>query len=796
MGPQDDVVYEFGPFQLDVEDKLLRREGTIVPLEPNQFQVLTALVGVAGRLVTRDDLIRTVWKGTHVDEGSLTVTISTLRRKLGDSPSQHKYIETVPKSGYRFVAAVTRLTPPAAVPGTESPGPVQSLPAAGVLRRNLTPRVVGVASVMALGALLAGWYSSRSGFRDPAPAAALLYPFGGIQNDPSFSPEGDQIVFAWRPPRSDNSDIYVLRIGDLEATRLTTHPAIDEAPAWSPDGRRIAFIRRGGPRGEIVLISPVGGPEQKVGETAGSSLSWSADSTSFAIADRLDGQDGYSIFMMAASGGPKRQMTFPIGEKTYGDSSPVISPDGRTLAFVRHSTYDVADLFVQPLSGAPARQVTFDKRQIRGVAWSPDGQELVFSSNRSGRHQIWRVLVNGNHRQPLPVPGTSDGRSPTVSGDRRGQGARLVYQAFAEDFNVRVLARGADHASSGSTSTVFAASLRDEQSPRLSPDGGRLAFVSDRSGWFEVWVCAFPDASACRQLTAFRQGYVGSPSWSPDSERIAFDARVDGNADLYVVRADGGQPVRLTQEPSVESRTSWSADGRSIYFRSDRTGTHQIWKMPAAGGPAMQVTKNGGFDALESPDGRSLYYVQGRHTWGLWRVPVTGGDEARVPRLGSVTASSWTVVDTGILWIDLRVANPPAAIRAYTFATSEVSNVAELNTYVLPSSIGLSAAADGKAIVWSQMDRSAHGPLKGLDFPRHPPPFAPRQLSLLESSELEHSAGMLVSGERPQARTEPDKSLERTIRWCQHRGAAHFLHRTKSLHPPPPRHSLPSVSLR
>ena len=535
----------------------------------------------------------------------------------------------------------------------------------------------------------------------------LLHPFGGTQDDASFSPDGGQVAFTWRPPQSDNFDVYVLTIGDLKPTRLTNHPALDKSPAWSPDGRQIAFIRREGSKGEVLLVSPAGGPEQKVVETAGTSVVWSADSKSLAFIDRAAGEDRQSIFVAPAAGGAKRQVTFPAGEKTYGDSSPAIAADGRTLAFVRHLTYDVADIFVQPLDGAKARQVTFDKRQIRGVAWTPAGHELIFSSNRSGRHQLWRVEATGT-AQPQLVAGTMDGRSPALSRARGGWGSRLVYQALTEDYNIHLLRRGPGGASNTSTASVVAASVRDEQNPRVSPDGRRLSFVSDRSGSFEVWVCAYPEGSDCEQLTSFRQGYVGSPTWSPDSLRIAFDARVDGNADIYLVRADGGQPVRVTRNPSVEARATWSRDGRWIYFRSDRTGTHQIWKMPVAGGTSSQVTRNGGYEAFEAPDGRSLYYLQERYRRSLWTVPVEGGPEIKLSGFGSLMASGWAIIDNGILWIDVTVSNPPATIRFRDFATGEVSKIAEVANYVSPTAMGLSAVRDGTAIVWSQLDRSAH----------------------------------------------------------------------------------------
>ena len=169
-------------------------------------------------------------------------------------------------------------------------------------------------------------------------------------------------------------------------------------------------------------------------ETRGTLVAWSADSRTLAFIDR-EAEEVHSIFLVPASGGPKRQVRFPAAEKTYGDSSPAISPDGRTLAFVRYLTYDVADVFVQPVDGGTARRLTFDKRQIRGLAWTSNGQELIFSSNRNGRHQLWRVKVNGT-AQPTVVEGISEASSPAISSTRPGSDSRLVYQALTGRDNI------------------------------------------------------------------------------------------------------------------------------------------------------------------------------------------------------------------------------------------------------------------------------------------------------------------------------------------------------------------------
>jgi Tol biopolymer transport system component len=286
---------------------------------------------------------------------------------------------------------------------------------------------------------------------------------------------------------------------------------------------------------------------------------------------------------------------------------PAFSPVGKTLAFVRNLTHDVSDIYLLEVERGRLRQLTFDSRRIRGLAWTPDGKELVFSSNRSGGHKLWRIAAPSGG-QPAALEGVGeDAMDPVISGSRGGS-VRMAYEYVQEDFNIRVVKLGTDT----DGYIPAGASTRAELSPEKSPDGNWLAFTSDRYGFFDIWVCEVDRSSNCRKITAFNSGYVGSPSWSPDSRRIAFDARVNGNADIYVTAVDGGEPVRVTRENSVEVVPNWSADGRWIYFRSDRTRRHEIWKVPAEGGDAIQVTRGGGFEAMESPDGKVLYYVSRR----------------------------------------------------------------------------------------------------------------------------------------------------------------------------------------
>src|SRR5262249_37426670 len=157
--------------------------------------------------------------------------------------------------------------------------------------------------------------------------------------------------------------------------------------------------------------------------------------------------------------------------------------------------------------------------------------------------------------------------------------------------------------------------------------------------------------------------FSGTPRWSPDGERIAFDSDVGGKWAIFVVSSNGGKPKRMTSVAANDDAPSWSRDGKWIYFVSDRNGADQVWKMPAEGGESVQVTKKGGTEAAESSDGKTLYYAKGRFDTGLWKVPVGGGEETQV--LGSlVYTGNFAVVDSGIYFSPTQ-----HSIELFSFAT-------------------------------------------------------------------------------------------------------------------------------
>jgi Tol biopolymer transport system component len=680
-------------------------------------------------VVKKEDLIKAVWPDTFVEESSLTQNISLLRKTLGETPGGQSYIETIPKRGYRFVAQVTEECD--AAPGGSGED-LERRPGSETRRWRLwtgallAVLVAGATVYLRFGRPLAGPpapllktvpLTSFPGFAGP-PAFSEI----GVAGPPAFSPAGDQVAFSLEGAKRGSSHIFVKLLDIERPLQLTTGSTCDFSPAWSPDGRFIAFLRvlLAG-KAAVILVPALGGPERKLTEThwTGSELfppflTWSPDSKHLVVVDKRAPEAPTGLFLLSIESGEKHSLIPPPAD-SIGDSSPAFSPDGRTLAFTRSVSYPVSDVYLLALSddlrpnGEPKR-LTFDNRRCSGFTWTPDGREIVFSSNRLGGDcRLWRISLSGSARPQLVASVGGHAHFPAISRQGPTGGPRLAYRQDHRDRNIwRVAVPGRDGKVIPPVKLI--ASTRDDISAQYSPDGKKIAFTSDRSGSYEIWVCE-SDGSNPVPLTSFGGRPTDLPSWSPDGRRIAFHARPEGQAKIYVINAEGGKAQRLTDEQGDHVAPSWSHDGNWIYFGSNRSGIHQVWKIPAEGGTPVQVTKQGGITAFESADGRFLYYTKLRGVTSLWRVPVGGGPESQV--LESLAYLNFAVRPEGIYFIPELAAVPGSghgreasaaspSIQLFRFASRTVRTIAPLEERRVST---LAVSPDGRWILYSRSDQ-------------------------------------------------------------------------------------------
>jgi len=387
-----------------------------------------------------------------------------------------------------------------------------------------------------------------------------------------------------------------------------------------------------------------------------------------------------------------------------GDSYPAFSPDGKTLAFIRSSSLATTDIYLMPLAGGKPLRLTSDNTSILGLSWTGDSREIVFASRRgSSIYNLWRLPITGGAPVRLPEVGQR-AISPTIS----RQGNRLAYTQTVDDSNIWRIEL--DATGRGRAVVPLISSTLSDDGPDYSPDGSKIVFASNRTGDFGIWLCD-KDGMNPVQLVNRGPSLTGTPHWSPDGRWIAYDSRSsepgrEGYADIYVVSAAGGPPRRLTAEAAENVAPSWARDGRWIYFGSTRSGSMQMWKVPTEGGPAVQMTRHGGFEGVESTDGKFLYYAQGRSIPGIWRIPVAGGEETMALDCDQAGFwRLWTVVEKGIYFATASTPSQPL-IEFLSFATGKVTPVATLARPLPRSDPGLSVSPDGRWLLFTQMDQS------------------------------------------------------------------------------------------
>ena len=615
---------------------------------------------------------------------------------------------TMPKGGY---AVAFEDLKPERETGPKSE--LTPLPESAEPEPKLRP-LIGWRSTLVLVLSLAVMISvaALSSWRRPAAQAKTdnfeILPFStevGQQFSPAISPDGTRIAFVWNGDGT-HYNVYIKPVSGGAPYRFTNDETPDLHPSWSPDGRTIALLHQSPSETDLVLKALDGGAERilrrlqdplslwsSVNPYSGcQSPSWTPDGSQIVLTDSLGSTKGFGLVSISTTTGDERVLTSAPGDDQ--DCYSRVSPDGRTIAFVRYLSHWVGDIYTMDSDGSNLKQLTHDSRDVRGLDWSMDGRQIVFASKLRGAYELRSIGAHGGESTPIPSD-TASASDPEVS----PKGGFIAFVESEENWNIWRARLTDGHVGKAER---FLASSGQNHSPSFSPDGQTIAFVSDRSGNPEIWF-ADADGLNLRQVTHFGGPWLGTIRWAPDGHAIVFDARPSGHSAVFTMDTAGGEPKPVQQDNFEVRRPSWSRDGKSIYFDSTRTGRPEIWKRSLATGETHTIAPASSLFAQESLDGTKLFFIES-NLHNLWIANTDGSNATRLEKLRPSPDGDWTPGPNVLYFTESH--GDFADLFTYDFREGRMMNMGSLAQGLSPGTPSLAVSPDGKWVLYAVIDHT------------------------------------------------------------------------------------------
>lgn len=643
-------IYEFGEFQLNPDEHLLSRGSQPVPLSPRTFDLLVKLVENAGHLLDKDTLIREVWADASVEEGNLNRTISNLRKALGETPTQVRFIQTVPRVGYRFVADVQQVSS-AETPAEQTE--VTEPAIAPVMQKNRPRWILPLSAAVLVIALFAGsllWQNRTSSavhkVIEIRETAVRLTDDPGDDSHPRWTNDGHIRFF--RTDANRQAASFIMNGDGTDQTQVQDFAKL-KTGVWSPDGKKVIFEKTGATSASY-LANADGSNEVALPFFRGN-FDWSFDSKEIVYQKTIE-QNNPEIFVYSLATRESRNVTrhpsfdadpsfSPDGKKIVfvsgrddnkeiyllnsdgsgspqrltnhpsDDSHPVFSPDGTAIAFTSDRKNESADVYLLtgPESFLTTVQLTDwqSNETVEPGCWSPDGTRIAFYSDRNGKDDIYVIGAEGVGAQVV----FSDPKRDLTFASYAPDGKRIVYQAALEDGTGEL---GVLELATKQTRAIRKSEVVDAL-PEWSPDGEWIVFQTRVGENTEICLIK-PDGSGFRNLTNHPAKDV-TPSWSPDGKQIAFASNRGKSTQvfqLFVMNADGTNAHALESLGAMTAAPHWSHFG-VIVFANDkedhRTGNFEIFAIDETGGNLRRLTFRKRYDITPtwSPAGKQIAFV-------------------------------------------------------------------------------------------------------------------------------------------------------------------------------------------
>ena len=584
------------------QQQSLTHNGNTQQLEPILVALLAYFCQQPDKIISRDELVAAVWLGRTVTDSAVNRAITKLRRCLADDAKTPRFIATFPKKGYKFIAVANKITPEHIA---ASPSGTIEQPALIARRQTASNRLLYTAVAVIAVAIGLLWQQGSDSAASVFTAAKPLTRSAGQEWQPRLS--RDQQYLTYTEITANNMQLFIKQLSDGRTIEMMPEAEADAwvGPAsWSPAGDKIVYLLATKDYCRYYLQTfaamTLGEPQLIHNCPAGSygKIAFTHNDKLLVYTERAAADAPYELFTLELATGKKRKLNQPP-LVLAGNVSFDLHPTQNKL-LVSSVDEQMWERFYSLDLATDALELLFklDSYICCGI-WDHSGERIVLM----GEHPAVQLIsydLQGKDRQVI-YAGSQQLHEP----ERHPNGHDYMFAAGSSNLDVQFY-----RFSSRQTQQLANTSVGDRLAV-VSPQQDKVAYVGLATGTEEIWLTDI-DGQNQRQLSHFRdQRHFLDLAWSPDGKQLVATLSISGNAQLYVVGADGGEPRRLTQTESIDTEPVFSADGKSIYFVSDRGGSPQIYRMAAQGGNAQRVTFSGNYNISPSisPDGRYLAFI-------------------------------------------------------------------------------------------------------------------------------------------------------------------------------------------
>lgn len=693
-------------------------------LTPKALAVLQVLARQPGQVVTREQLLSDVWPDTLPTNDVVTQAITQLRKMLGgNGQGLGAGIETIAKTGYRLREAVEWLRdlPVPDVPEQPARPDVGEAPLAiadpeANIRGTTRPRRFWLLLAMAIllllafgcGLLVPRWLreaASVNGEQDHAVSGVPALPYrlitssGNFDVAPTLSPDGSMVAYTSLVPERPGAVVLVKTTNNAPPRVLSrwSRDEDDDLPAWSSDGRQIAFVRNfTDGRCRVMIASANGAADAhevaRCEHNGTLSFSWSPDGRALIFGSMAGDGPWRGMRRLDIKSGRWRDLDYRIGPHDF-DYQPHYSPDGRWIAFIRNP--QMGDLWLMPAAGGAVERLTYDSAELRGLAWLPDSSGLVFGRKIDSQSRLYRLDLATRRLRDL---GLDDAQAPAISTGAE----KLAFVQRKPKFGIYRIER--DSQGGYRRRHLFASNGRDTQ-PTLAPDGQQLVFASDRSGQFSLWWADLAAADALRPIDGLVPETRQSPDWSPDSLSVLVVARErDGRSALYEVMPSLNRLARLAVPEQRPLQAVYLADpSRILILGASAEGTATLSLYDRSSRPWKRIASLEDVSQVRFDRRRQQILFTRFSSEGLWRVdamlnPVSVA-QLVADQPSRLRYRSWAVGADGLVRYLSASESCPTEVRVLESVKVRPPTVGCLDAASFSASNGFSVAADSAVYV-------------------------------------------------------------------------------------------------